>query len=43
MINGFGKVESEIIKVDIKRLDLIEVFSYELNEMKEALLDLFKE
>ena len=43
MINGFGKVESEIIKVDIKRIDLIEVFSYELNEMKNALLDLFKE
>jgi len=42
MVNGFGEIESEIIKIDYRRLDVVEVFSYSLNEIMEIVSNIFK-
>ena len=40
--NGFGEIESDTIKVDYRRVDIVEVFTYSLNDIKQTLLDIFK-
>ena len=42
MSNGFGSIESKIIKVDIKRIDVVEIFDYSLKQFNESMLNLFK-
>ena len=42
MSNGFGNIESEIIKVDIKRINIVEIFDYSLKQFNESILELFK-
>ena len=42
LVNGFGEVESEVIKVDYKRIDIIEMFTYSLEDIKQTVLNIFK-
>ncbi len=41
-VSEFGEIESDIILVDYHKLDIIELFDYSLNIVKENILDIFR-
>lgn len=42
IVSEFGEIESDVILVDYRKLDIIELFDYSLDNIKESILNIFK-